>query len=117
MLLKKALFKKKLKKLRAGYQATLRLTLLNMRASLRLLKTPSTQSCKRYMLKVEFPLEPEVQDSPEVLVSQEVLDSQEVLVSLEELDSLEPLDKEDHQAQALTKLIDREYVYRSIFNY
>jgi hypothetical protein len=49
---------------------------------------------------VELPLEPEAPVSPEVLVSPEVQASLEV-----------PLDKEDHQAPASMKLIDREYVY------
>lgn len=102
MPLKKAQLRLKSEKLKAGCQATLKLTLLSMKENSRLLKMFSIPSCKRSTPKVELPLE--LADSLVALV-----DSQEVLDSLEELDSQEVhLAKEDHQAQVSIKSIDYE---------
>lgn len=93
-LLIKAYWKKKLEKLKPGFQAIMRLTLPSMKENLRLLRIFSTQSCKISMLKVECLLEAQV--------SLEVQDSLE-----EHLDTLEqPLKEQDHQAQVSIRSID-----------
>jgi hypothetical protein len=78
MLLRKILCCRKLRRLKVGFQATKRLTLLNTRVNLKLWRMLSTQSCRRYTLKEEPHQEQEA--SPEVLVSLEehLEDSQEV---------------------------------------